>query len=183
MRVGEIIHRLRKEQKMTLSELSQKSGVALATLSRIENGRMTGTLESHMKICDSFQISLPELYRDLSQPKNAPFVQKPSDRSEIFVHTKKTVSEMLTLKVLDKKMMPLLIKLEAHSATQKEENKKGVEKFLFVLSGKVDITIGEKSYTLNKNDTLYFDSSVPHYIKNTSASEARIICVISPPAL
>lgn len=183
MHVGEIIHRLRKEQKMTLSELSEKSGVALATLSRIENGRMTGTLESHMKICDSFQISLPELYRDLSGPKNTPFVQKPSERTEIFVHTKKTVSEMLTPKVLDKKMMPLLIKLEPNGITHKEENKKGVEKFLFVLSGRIEITIGEKTYTLNKNDTLYFNSSVSHSMKNISNSEARIICVISPPTL
>ena len=44
MLIGEIIHRLRKEKKMTLVELAEKSGVALATLSRIENGRMTGTL-------------------------------------------------------------------------------------------------------------------------------------------
>ena len=43
--IGKIIHKLRKDRKMTLVELAQKSGVALATLSRMENGRMTGTLE------------------------------------------------------------------------------------------------------------------------------------------
>jgi phosphoribosylamine-glycine ligase len=55
---GEIIHGLRKEKKITLLELSEKSGVALATLSRIENGKMTGTLKSHMNICKTLEIDI-----------------------------------------------------------------------------------------------------------------------------
>ena len=59
MSIGKTIHALRKENKMTLLELADKSGVALATLSRMENAKMTGTLESHMKICDALGIALP----------------------------------------------------------------------------------------------------------------------------
>ena len=64
MHVGEIIHKLRKSKKMTLLELSNTSGVALATLSRMENGKMTGTLESHMNICKALEVNLPDLYKD-----------------------------------------------------------------------------------------------------------------------
>lgn len=49
MHIGRIIRRLRKERKITLLELSQKSGVAIATLSRIETGKMTGRLKSHLR--------------------------------------------------------------------------------------------------------------------------------------
>ena len=69
MHVGEIIKKLRKEKRMTLAELSEKSSVALATLSRIENGKMTGTLDSHMRIANILEVSLPDLYKNLAYSK------------------------------------------------------------------------------------------------------------------
>jgi len=183
MHVGEIVKKLRKEKKMTLLELSEKSGVALATLSRIENGKMTGTLESHMKICEALDIALPDLYRDLSPSKKTVEVQTEKTRTDVFVHDQKTSSEMLASRALNKKMLPVLIKLQKGGSTHKEETKSGVEKFIYVLDGKIEAVLGEERYELSKGDTLYFESSISHYFKNASAVEARLIAVTCPPAL
>ena len=69
MLIGEKIRELRKKSKMSLVELNKSSGVALATLSRIETGRMTGTIESHMNIAKIFGLSLAELYKDVNLDK------------------------------------------------------------------------------------------------------------------
>ncbi len=183
MKIGENIRKLRKEKGLTLIELSSKSGVALATLSRIENNKMTGTLESHLAICKALDTGLPQLYHHLSSTASRPEVTTESSRTDVFVHDTRSVSEMLTPKVLDKKMMPLMIKLEPEGATHKEESKKGVEKFMYVLEGRVDAVVGATTYNLNKGDTLYFDSSIEHYFKNVGASCAQLICVVSPPTL
>ena len=90
---------------------------------------------------------------------------------------------MLASKVLEKKMMPILLKVQAGGTTQVEETKTGVEKFIFVLTGKVEAIIGADKYTLGKGDTLYFESSIPHYFKNITQDESQLICVISPPTL
>lgn len=181
MHVGEIIHRLRKEKELTLLELSEKSGVALATLSRIENGKMTGTLESHMNICKALEITLPELYKDLSASKKTLEIRSRKEHADVFVHDKNSSAEMLASKVLNKKMMPILIKIAEGGSTHKEETKSGVEKFVYVLDGKVEANIGEETYNLTRGDTLYFESSLPHQFKNTGKGESRLICVISPP--
>jgi len=183
MNIGEKIRGFRKEERMTLALLAEKSGVALATLSRIENGKMTGTLESHIKICEALGIPLSELYSDLSGQGKTPEVQTKETRADVFVHDKKTTAEMLTSKILNKKMMPVLIKLEPGGTTHKEETKRGVEKFCFVITGKVRIAIGKLSYDLKKGDSLYFDPSAVHYFKNAGTTEAQIVCVTSPPAL
>jgi len=183
MHVGEIIHDLRKERKMTLLELSTRSGVALATLSRMENGKMTGTLESHMKICKALEISLPDLYRDLEASTKTVDVQTKKTRTDVFVHDKKATSEMLAPNVLNRKMMPTMIKIAKGGNTHNEETKPGIEKFAYILDGKVEANIGEEKYILGRGDTLYFESSIPHHFKNVGASEARLICVITPPAL
>ena len=183
MHVGDVINKIRKDRKMTLVELSEKSGVAVATLSRIENGKMAGTLDSHMAICKALGIVLPELYKDLSAGKKTVELHTKGSSSDVFVHSKQAVSEMLGGNALNKHMMPTLIKINKNGVTHKEETKAGVEKFIYVLDGKVEASIAAEKYNLTKGDTLYFDSSSPHHFKNTAAGESRLICVISPPAL
>jgi quercetin dioxygenase-like cupin family protein/DNA-binding Xre family transcriptional regulator len=183
MIIGEIIHRKRKEKNMTLVELSDKSGVALATLSRIENCKMTGTIDSHMKICQALEISLPDMYRELTLTKKEVDVQTKKSKTDVFLHDDRAASEVLVTKMANKKMLPILIKLAKGGTTLKEETRIGVEKFLYVLEGKIEASIGDEKYTLTKGDTLYFDSSIPHQIKNLGAGEARLITVTCPPIL
>lgn len=183
MQVGEIIHKMRKEKKMTLVELSEQSKVALATLSRMENGKMTGTLDSHMRICDALGITLPEFYKNLYPDKKSVEMQSDKSRTDIFIHDKRASSEMLASKVLNKKMMPVLIKINKGGKTHLEETKAGIEKFVYVLDGKVEATIGKDRYNLKKGDSLYFESNVAHYLKNNGESDARVISVTCPPTL
>lgn len=181
--IGKIIHKLRKEREMTLVELAQKSGVALATLSRMENGRMTGTLESHMHICEALGIALPELYKNLYPSKKAVDIQTKKSRTDVFIHDRKTSEEMLASKILNKKMMPVLVKIAKGGRTHKEETRSGIEKFIYVLDGKIEANIGGEKYNLVRNDSLYFESNIPHYLKNIGAGEARIVSVVCPPTL
>ena len=183
MQIGDTIHKLRKGHKMTLLELSEKSGVALATLSRMENNKMTGTLESHMKICDALQVALPELYKNLYPSKKAVDVQTKKSRTDVFIHDKKSSEEMLASKILNKKMMPVLVKIAKGGRTQKEETKPGIEKFIYVLDGKIEASIGEEKYNLQKGDTLYFEAAVPHFFRNTHNHDSRLLSIASPPIL
>jgi len=183
MHVGALINKVRREKNMTLLELAKKSGVALATLSRIENGKMTGTLESHMSICKAFDMTLPELYKDLPSSKKAVEVLEKAAKHEVCVHDKRSSSEILVSNVQKKKMMPILIKIAKGGQTAPEKTKSGVERFVYILDGKVEADIGDNTYNLLKGDTLYFDSSVPHHFKNTGSVEAQVLALTSPPEL
>lgn len=178
MHIGEIIGRLRKERKITLLELSQKSGVALATLSRIENGKMVGTLKSHMEICKVFGLTLPELYKDFAPSKKAVEVLKA--HTAVSIHNKEASRELLTSNAPDNKMAAYGIRIAKDGATDKEMTKPGAEKFVYILQGRIKAVIGDESYNLTKGDRLYFDSSQPHYFKNTGTGDAHLICVACP---
>ena len=166
MKIGKKLRELRKEKNMTLEELSQKSGVALATLSRIENNKMTGTLASHNRLCKALSASLVELYGKLEDEAKVVETVPKRRRTEHIVHAQKAKYELLVTKTLDKKIMPLMIKLEKGGETQKEQNKSGIEKFVYVLTGTIEASVGNQSYTLKKGDSLYFDASLPHLFKN-----------------
>jgi transcriptional regulator with XRE-family HTH domain len=180
MNLGKRIRELRKKRGMTLAEVSKKSGVALATLSRIETGRMTGTLESHIQVAKTFEMTLPEFYSEIDKPIT---VQAKEDYADVFVHDKKTSSVILTKDIFTKKMLPSLIQLHPGGKTHSEQLKKGAEKFVYVLQGKVEVSIGEAKNTLEKGATLYFDASHPHHVRNIGNTAAECLCVVTPTAL
>ncbi|MCK5178412.1 MAG: helix-turn-helix transcriptional regulator, partial [Candidatus Omnitrophica bacterium] len=62
MYIGKRLRELRMAQGMSLSGLAEKSGVQIATLSRIEHLKMTGTVESHMNIARALDIDITQLY-------------------------------------------------------------------------------------------------------------------------
>jgi len=122
MKIGKQLRKLRKEKDITLDELSKKSGVALATLSRMENNKMAGTLSSHNKICKALNISIADLYRELEDETKTVDAVSKADRTEHFVHARKAKYELLVTKTLDKKIMPLIVKISVGGSTQKQQN-------------------------------------------------------------
>jgi transcriptional regulator with XRE-family HTH domain len=183
--IGKRMQELRKAKKISLTELAEKSGVQIATLSRMENQKMTGTLESHMQIAKALEVDLTELYKDVAiqASENRIEVQKKDTQADVFNYSDKSSYEILTSKILTKKMMPVLLKIEPGGATNKEQNNAGSEKFIFVLDGQVEIDINAKSYHLDQGNTLYFDSSLPHIFKNNGKHIVKLICVTTPVAL
>ncbi len=184
MQIGKRIKDIRENQKMTLTDLSQKSGVQIATLSRMENLKMTGTLESHMNIAKALGVDLVELYQDMRQDEakaEAPHVQQAT--AESFTYNDRASYEILTNKLLAKKMLPIILRIEAGGATNPEQNAKDSERFVFVLEGEIDIYIEKQAYHLKTNSSLYFDSSREHHFVNKGNKTAKVISVITPVTL
>ena len=181
MKLGKRLRILRKARKMTLEELSKKSGVQVASLSRMENNVMTGTLRSHVNICEALGISLVDFYREAEDARKIVSLIKPSVEPESFTHSGKFTVEMLTTKVSGKRMLPVILKIQKGGKTHEEKNSPGTEKFIYVLEGKLRIKIGKEFYDLRKGDSIYFDASLTHCIQNPGKAASRALSLISPP--
>lgn len=182
MYIGEKLHAIRKAKRISLTELSEKSGVQMATLSRIENKKMVGTLESHIQIAKVLGIDVTELYKGLSQ-QNAIIDFGNDKNTDVFTHSDEASFEILTKNIMNKKMMPTLVRIEEGGKTNKEQNQGGSEKFVFVIDGHVEVNINNQAFALHKNNTLYFDATLPHYFRNTGKGIVKLICVGTPVSL
>lgn len=185
MKLGEKLKTLRKEKDLTLDKLASLSGIAKATLSRIENGVTTGNLNTHLKICEALRVNLGELYKGLENPNEriATFDNKNIEKAEVFNYDEKISSIILNKYSTKNKMLPQLLIIDGQKNTPIEENPAGTDKFIYCLEGEAELTIAEKKYSLKKNATIYFDSSLPHAIKNIGSKTAKLITVVSPIAL
>lgn len=178
--LGARMRELRKRKGLTLVEIAEKTGVAQATLSRIETGVMIGTIESHAKIAEVIGVGLPELYQDMDDRTAKTSVGKEEELKKSSTLSRNVRVTLLTQQVGNKKMTPLLIDLAAGTETEKEKKERGVEKFVWVQAGTVKIKVEKEEFELKTGDTFYFDASYTHQIINEHAKPATVFVAVSP---
>ncbi|MBF0215634.1 MAG: helix-turn-helix transcriptional regulator [Candidatus Omnitrophica bacterium] len=177
MELGHTLKELRKKKRLTLLELSNKSGVAIATLSRMENGRMTGTVGSHEQICKALDVSLSDLYRNLEDRTKT---VESAEHALMIEHSngpENLSRELFISNTLDKKMLPMLIKLGPGSGSKEERNNRGSEKFIYVTRGAIEININGRKYPLKQGATLYFDASLSHSFSNNTKNQSEFLSI------
>jgi len=171
---------------MTQAELSRRSKIDKAIISKIEAGKMTGTIECHEKLAEVFGLKLSELYAYLEEEKLEPAEFHSGDsKTDVY----QDFLEILTSIPLSKKMLPTFITLQQGEEKFLEETLKKVERFIIVLEGEIEIDIEDKEYRLKKGpnfekgDSIYSISPKRHKIKNIGGSVAKALCISSPPVL
>jgi len=181
--IGRRLKEIRKEKGISLVALAEKSGVQIATLSRIQNNKMTGTIETHMDIAKALGVVFTQLYTDYAEDSTGAESKSPTQTAELTTHNEESSYKILVEKVLKKKMMPILVKIEPEGTTSLEENEYGTEKFVYLLEGELEIKVGEKVFLLAQGSTIYFDSFIEHQFINKSKSPVKLITVTSPVSL
>ncbi len=171
---------------MTLTELAKRSDVDKAIVSKIESGKMQGTVECHGKLAAVFGLKLSEFYAFMENEKLEPAeFHGGDDKSDVYLN----FLEILTTIPLAKKMLPTFVTLKPGESQYLEETIKKVERFIYVLDGAMEVIVEGKNYQLKKSsgsekgDSLYSTSQMRHTLKNTSSSVTRALCISSPPVL
>lgn len=180
--MGSRMRALRKQRQLSLEQLSAKSGVALATLSRIENGKGPGTFRTHQKLAEAFGLTLPDLYRNLEFEDSEPALLQSRSEAEIFTYDEKATATLLARQSSTKQMFPQMLFLKPGGKTALEQYSAGTDRWFFGLEGSVAVTVGSKEYRLEAGGTLYFKASLPHRAENRSQRLAKVISVTSPAA-
>lgn len=181
--LGERIRGLRKAKHLTIVEVAKSTGIDQATLSRIENGKMTGTLDSHRRLAEAFGLRLPELYDTVMQQLSESRDKRVRQKVETFSHASGAVAELLTTGVLQKRMMPVLLKLKSKGRTETEEYPSLTERFVYVLKGSIEVTLNKEKRPLKQGESLYFNASAPHSFSNKLKTECQFLSVITPTSL
>ena len=186
--IGNRLKKLREKQGVTLSDLAQESGIQIATLSRIENNKMTGTIQCHAKIAYALGVELVELYKGIQakDSRRKPIsveIKKNNDKGSIFSHHDSAITQTLIETLSDKKMLPELITIEGNGKTGRIKNKEDVERFAYVLAGEISVALETQTYVLTENESIYFNASSPHAFTNLTNAKAKVLSITTPSKL
>lgn len=162
MKMGSKIKELRKIKGLTLADLAQLTGFTRSFLSQVENDKTSPSIASLIKIANALGVIPSQLF--FEERGEEKIIVRKKDR-EIFLNEKSRVRfERLALRTPNKKIEPVLVTIEpgGFSGLYQAE---GLE-FAILMKGKVELTLGNKAYILDKGDSVYFEASLPHSWKN-----------------
>lgn len=97
MQIGDRLRKLRREKKLTTTQLSKQSGVTQSTISEIENNNRSPQLDTLEKICQALEISMTEL---LYEAQNDSFSLTDEERLILKVFYQLNIEEREALKTL-----------------------------------------------------------------------------------
>ena len=162
---------------LTLDQLSEASGLGKGLLSKVENFRVTPTLPTLAKLCETLGVKLSELVEGLDKkPKlcvvrrhQRKAIERDSAESNIQYHSLAHVRA-------DRTMDPFELVVPARGGRKLAMAHEG-EEFLIVLKGKVEFEFDGKVESLREGDALYFDAETDHRLFNVTDNDARVLCV------
>ncbi|MDP9902848.1 helix-turn-helix domain-containing protein [Variovorax ginsengisoli] len=179
MVLGQRIKRLRLGRAWTLEQLSQFSGLARSTLSKIENGQMSPTYDALLKLAGGLQMDLGALFAPQAAPAQAG--RRSVNRSgDGLAHSTPHYEHVLLCNELSQKdMIPFKSQVVARSFDEFEDwSRHDGEEFVYVLSGEVTLyTEFYEPTLLAAGDSWYIDSRLGHRVISRSAEDAQVLWV------
>ncbi|MER5845226.1 MULTISPECIES: helix-turn-helix domain-containing protein [Streptomyces] len=167
--VGPRLRRLRKEREVTLAGLSEATGISVSTLSRLESGLRKPSLELLLPIAQAHQVPLDELV-------GAPPVGDPRVRSKPFQHCGRT-HWPLTRQPGGLQAYKVL---EPQRTFEPEPRTHEGYEWLYVLSGKLRLVLGEHDVVLTAGEAAEFDTRVPHAFGSTGEGPVEFLSLFGP---
>ncbi|WP_025897049.1 helix-turn-helix domain-containing protein [Sneathiella glossodoripedis] len=176
---GRRLRQLRNERGWTLSQVAEKSGLAISTISKVERGVMSLTYDRLALLANGLGVDMATFFSEhgkIYEPGSFAIARKGEFQRQ---ETKNYVYEMLFPDIWHKAMTPMMGTLKAHNVLDFDEfvSHPGQE-FLLVLEGSITVHLqGHEDVKLDAGDSLYFDSSRGHLYASTGAKDARILVV------
>jgi transcriptional regulator with XRE-family HTH domain len=162
--VGPRLRQVRKEREVTLAALSESTGISVSTLSRLESGLRKPSLELLLPIAQAHRVPLDELV-------GAPQVGDPRVRAKPIVRHGRTywpltrqAGGLQAFKVLEPR----------RSEEPDPRSHEGYE-WLYVLSGRLRLVLGEHDVVLAAGEAAEFDTRVPHWFGSTGEGPAEFL--------
>lgn len=171
----------RRRQGKTLKTVSSATGLAISTLSRIENGVLSVTYDNMALLAAALNLDVVDLLEH--PPTTAPTARRSIIRAgQGDIHETDVYRyEMLHTDLSKRKIIPIRATVKSHSIAKFGPLKrhKG-EEFFLVLSGQVELHAEHYSpIILAPGDSAYFDSTMGHALLASGADNAEIIWVAS----
>ncbi len=182
---GAALRTLRMRKSWTLADVSERTGLPVSTLSKIENGKMSLTYDKLARISAGLEVDIAELFSPRVAIANGGV---PSGRRSITragqgqaIETDNYDHLYPASELLNKRFVPIVAELHARTLAEFGELiRHDGEEYTFVLDGTVEFH--SELYApvvLHKGDSIYFDSGMGHAYLAADAGPCRVLSICS----
>jgi len=169
--VGPRLRAMRQQRDMTLGDLSAATNISVSTLSRLESGHRRPNLELLLPLAHAYAVPLDALI-------GSPSVDDPRVQALPFE------SHGITYVPLTRRpggLQAYKLIIPASRAAQEPEPRvhEGYD-WLYVISGRLRLVLGEHDLILRAGEAAEFDTRVPHWFDRAGAEAVELLTLVGP---
>jgi transcriptional regulator with XRE-family HTH domain len=178
--LGEKLRTLRLKKSMGLVELGQHTGLSPAMLSKLEREKLFPTLPTLLRIAMVFGVGLDFFFADERKRHVISVVRKrerlrfpDSAGSSVIAYN----FESLDFKASERKLNAFYAEFEPLPAEKVRPHQHAGVELLYMIAGKLELSIGSELNVLEEGDAIYFDSAVRHSYRRVGKNRCSAVIV------
>lgn len=174
----------RSAKQWTLADVAGRAGLAVSTISKIENGSVSASFDTLLQICHALELPFESLLDGNKGQAITGFREISRGNSLSGFDTAQYRYLVHAMELADKRMIPLIMEITNRVVDQTTAwSSHPGEEFILVLSGELDFYCGPyKTARLAAGDSAYIDSGLRHAFASVSEEPAKILSVCLDPA-
>jgi len=165
------VRELRRRHGHTLTDLAERTGISLSTLSRLESGGRRPTLDLLLPLARIFGVTLDELV-GVPAPPDPRIEGKPFRRDGV------------TYVPLSRRSDGIVAFKSIHPGRPRRRPIRRVthpgHDWLYVLRGELLLALGDREHHLHAGEAAEFDTRVPHGLASATAEPVEVLNLMSP---
>lgn len=178
--LGQRMKTLRQDCGLTLEGAALRTGLALSTIHKIENGRVSPSYENLVRVARGYGVGIERL---LSAEAGSDTAKTRMTVTRAGTGSKERTSsyeyEVLCSALSEKKIIPLVAIIDRRGKLHsKDLGAHEGEECIYVLSGRVELQVEHYApVELGVGDCAYYDSTLKHAIRALDDTETRIFWI------
>jgi len=178
--LGRRIRALRIQRGLTGRALASAAGVTPGFISQLERGQVMPSVATLVRVSAALRVLVGDLF------------DVPADPGPVVRLNDRVVLDFPTMRFREARVSSSSNRaVEVYWGALQPGGNTGDElllhgsdaEFVFVLSGEVDVTVGEETYRLSAGDTITFAGSSPHGCRNPSRHHPAELLWVTTPAV
>ncbi|MBT3257867.1 MAG: helix-turn-helix transcriptional regulator [Deltaproteobacteria bacterium] len=180
--MGMRVKKARESLGLSIFDVYLRSDIDVERLSQIEEGTVVPALGTVSKLAKALDLKMGYLIS--GEEAKAYTVVRRDDRKVTSRYDSGKEKhhgyeyESLAPHKTDRTMEPFMVTLEP-SETEEERSTHDGQEFIFVLSGKMEVRLGEDILIIEPGDSIYYDATVPHLVKCHGKETTKILAVLN----
>jgi transcriptional regulator with XRE-family HTH domain len=174
---GSRLRELRQSRTWSLQEVADRSQLSKTFLSRLESGDRQASIAAVLTLAQVFSVSLASLFEE---PEIAvePCLIVRASQAVMKTANGLTYSPLSNAeRFINLQPLRVIIPLTRQGNTHYQH---AGEEWIYVLSGKITLSLAGKAYDLEVGDAVHFDSQLPHRLIARGSREAEVLLVATP---
>ncbi|HHW14789.1 MAG TPA: cupin domain-containing protein [Firmicutes bacterium] len=177
MQIGPAIRNLRTQKKLTLKQFAAATGLSQSLISQVERDLASPSVVSLWKMAKALDVPVGYFFESAAREN---CVVRRHERKRLMFSSSKVIYELLSPRRA-KNLEFLMIHIEPGEESGDQELAHPGEECGVVISGRLEVELGEEKIVLEEGDSIYFESTIPHRLRNPGTEPVVAVWVDYPP--